>query len=385
MRHRFAATVAVIVLTFSPHAVHSCTLYLGTPPRSWREDIVDCKILLYVRPDAARQQKDGNGETDFVIEHVFKTDPALGDAKRITIPRYVEIKDPKNPPRYLFFGDVFKGKPDIYRGVIVVGPAAVEYVKGILAVKDKPRAEQLRYYFDYLEHAEKELAEDAFLEFVREPDAVLAKAACKARPDALRGWLRNEKTPKSRAGLYALLLGNCGDPDDADLLRALLEKSRKEEPPSLDSLFKAYALLKPEVAWPYAHAVARDPAESFPRRFAVLRAARFFLTERPGVVPRKALLDTFAVLLEQDDIADISVEYLRLAGRWELTGRVLALPAKRPDAPAVVRRAVLRYALQCPDPAAAKYVAEVSRTDPELVQDTLELLKLEAAPPPNKP
>jgi len=185
--------------------------------------------------------------------------------------------------------------------------------------------------------------------------------------------------------MYAMLLGHCGDPDDADLVRALLEKSRKQETLSLDSLFKAYALLKPNDAWPYAHAVAKDAAEPFPRRYAVLRAARYFLTERRGVVPRKALLDTFAALLEQDDIADIAVEYLRLAGRWGLTDRILALPAKKPGAPAVVRRAVMRYALQCPDPAAAKYVAEQRKADPDLVQDAVELLRLEAADPPNKP
>jgi hypothetical protein len=381
MGRRFAAVLALAALAASPSGAHACT-YFGQLS-TWREEAANCKIVLYGRLENARQDKDG-GRTDLVIEHVLKADPALGDAKRVTIPKYVDLRNAKEPVRLLVFVDVFRGELDVYRGAFV-GPAAAEYVKGILAVQDKPRAEQLRYYFDHLEHAEKEIAEDAFVEFVREPDAVLAKAACKARPDALRGWLRNDKTPKYRAGLYALLLGNCGDPDDADLVRALLEKARKEEAPSLDALFKAYALLKPTDAWPYAHAVAKDAAEPFTRRYAVLRAARFFLTERKGVVPRKALLDTFAVLLEQDDIADVPVEYLRLASCWDLTDRILALPAKKSGAPAVVRRAVLRYALQCPDPAAAKYVAEQRKADLDLVQDAVELLRLEGAAPPDKP
>jgi hypothetical protein len=379
MRRWFAAALALVVLT---PAAHAGKLIVPHPSPTWREEAANSKIMLYGRLENARQDKDG-GRTDFVIEHVLKTDPALGNTKRVTIPRYVDLGNGKEPVRILVFVDVFKGELDVYRG-IMVGPAAVEYVKGLLALKDRPRDAQLRYYFDHLEHAEKEIAEDAFAEFVREPDAVLAKAACNARPEALRGWLRNEKTPKPRAALYAMLLGHSGDPEDAALVRALLEKTGKEGP-NQDSLFKAYVLLKPAEAWPHAHAVAKDAAEPFIRRYAVLRAARYFLAEQRGVVPRKALLDTFAVLLEQRDIADLAVEYLRQAGCWDLTDRVLALSTKKSQEVPVIRRAVLRYALQCPGPVAARYVTEVQKADPQLVQDTLELLELEAATPPNKP
>jgi hypothetical protein len=378
MRRNFAALVAVIALTSSPHPAHAGNLIVAPSSPTWREEIDNCKILLYVRIEASRMQQDGDGETVFAIEHALKSDPVLGNVKRVTHPRYIEIKDPKNPGRMLLFGDVFKNKPDFYRG-IAVGPSAVEYVKGILAVKDRPRREQLRFYFDHLEDAEAEIAADAYAEFRRETNTVLADAACRTPPEKLRAWLRNEKTAKDRLGLYALLLGHCGEPEDAALVRALLERFKKEPPPYHDELFKSYALLNPKEGWAYAHAVVRDPDEPFVRRYAVARAARFFLTEQKGAVAEKQLLDTFAALLEQGDIADIPVEYLRASGCRKLTKEILALAGKDTHKLPIIRRAILRYALQCTDPAAYKYVGDVAKADPEMYRDTLELLILEAA------
>ena len=53
---------------------------------------------------------------------------------------------------------------------------------------------------------------------------------------------------------------------------------------------------------------------------------------------------------------------------------------KSHDTP-MMKRAILRYALCCPKPEAAAFVAARRRSDPELVQDVVESLEFEKPVP----
>src|SRR5581483_7425168 len=119
-----------------------------------------------------------------------------------------------------------------------------------------------------------------------------------------------DNTPKERLGLYARLFGYCGTEEDTQVVRDMLEKYKNDKLPNLEDLYVGYAMLKPTEGWPAAHAAAGDPASDFMRRYSVLKAARFFL-ENKGIVCEQEILDTFAVFVDQDDIADIAIEYLR--------------------------------------------------------------------------
>jgi hypothetical protein len=51
----------------------------------------------------------------------------------------------------------------------------------------------------------------------------------------------------------------------------------------------------------------------------------------------------------------------------------------------VFRRSIVRYALQCPQEQARRFVAAARKADPEFVEDVEELLGLEAPPAANRP
>ncbi len=131
------------------------------PELTWRQEAANCKILVFGKLDNARQEGETN-LTDVLVEHTFLTDSYLKKTKRVTIKRYLPIPDAKNPPTFLLFGDVDPkdGTPDYFKGVLV-SSAVVEYLKGLLSLKDKPRAEQLRFCFAYLEHEDKEIRRNA--------------------------------------------------------------------------------------------------------------------------------------------------------------------------------------------------------------------------------
>jgi hypothetical protein len=376
-----AALVVGLAGFFPLRACGFCKI-LRPPIPTFHRDAATSKLILYGHLENARKAP-GAGGTDLVIRSVLKDHPILGDRRRVLLPYYIDSADAKKPPLMVVFAEVYKGKLDFYRGVYAT-PALVDYIKGLLTIPAEDRVKLLRYCFDYLDHSDREISEDAYQEFVRSSYPELHHAA-KAFPGArLRRWLHDPSIRPERRNLYGLLLGQCGGELDADFLRTLLEKARRKSgsPPS-DGLLTGYALLKPREGWAYVRDLLK-PSGDFHVRFAGFRVIKFLDTTRPGLVPRKDLLAGLRVLLDQADFADLPIEYLRQQRYWDLTGQILPLFTRESHKAAFIRRAIVRYALQCPGAQAREFVAALRRDDPELVAETEELLKLETKSVPRK-
>lgn len=319
----------------------------------------------------------GQGTTDLQVEAVIKNHEILGDKKTITLPRYVPSDN--NKAKFLIFCDVFKGKIDPYRGVpVAAGSDMVKYLQGALAVKDKPVSDRLRFFFQYLDNSDLEIANDAYKEFGNADYKDFAVMAKDLPADKVAKWLQDSNTPAFRHGLYASMLGHAGTDRHADLLRKLLDDPEKRASTGVDGMLAGYAMLRPKEGWAYLRGILKEPSKEFMLRYAALRAARFFWDSRPDVIDRKELVEGVCELLDQGDIADLAIEDLRKWGRWEVADRVLALYGKKSHDIPIVRRAILRYALSCPNNTkAAAFVDAIRKKDPDLVKDTEELLKLE--------
>jgi hypothetical protein len=318
----------------------------------------------------------GQGTTDFQVDAVVKSHEILAGRKALTLPRYVPPSD-KNT-KFLVFCDVFKGKIDPYRGVPVQATSdMVEYLKGALVVKDKPIGARLRYYFDYLDDKELEISNDAYKEFGNADYKDYRDMAKDLPADKIARWLEDPNTPGFRYGLYASMLGHCGTAKHAQLLRRMLDDSQKRVSSGIDGILCGYTMLDPKEGWAYLHAILKHPSKEFMLRYAALRGVRFFWDSRPDVIDKKELVAGVCELLDQADVADLAIEDLRKWNRWELCNRVLGLQDKKTHDIPIIRRAILRYALSCPDKKAAAFVDACRKRDPEAVKDTEELLKLE--------
>jgi hypothetical protein len=319
------------------------------------------------------------GVSEFRIESVVRSDPFLGDKKTVELPRALPILDPKDPPKFLVFCDVFKGKLDPYRGVPVQSADMIKYLKGALALESKDRARSLLYYFDYLEHADKKIAEDAFLEFAKSTDQEIGQIASKLSAAKIRGWIKDRETPEYRLGMYAFLLGACGGAEDAAALRAMLQKPSEKTMTAFDGILGGYIQLRPEEGWTLALDLLRDSSKDFQIRFAVVRTLRFYHGWKPEECKARVLRGLAAVL-PQGDIADLAVEDLRRWQMWDLTDDVLALYGKKSHDAPLMRRAIVRYAMSCPKPKAKDFVAQRRRDEPDLVRDVEESLQSEVIP-----
>jgi hypothetical protein len=375
-RYRFLAPAAVVVAwSFAVASASACSLCASLQDqKTFREDAALSKVILYGTITSSKLVPGGGGTSEFSITASIKTDPILGDKKVLELSRYLPA-DEKEPPRYLLFADVYKGKLDFFRGTPVKSSEAVEYVKGAAGLDTKDRAKVLRYYFDFLEHSDKEIANDAFLEYAKATDKELGEVAPKLSAEKLRGWLKDSKTPDNRLGMYAFLLGACGGEKDADVLRKMLDDSSDRIRVAYDGILGGYIHLRPREGWDLAMKFLQDDKKPFAVRFAVVRTLRFYHNWNPEE-NKENVLRGERIILGQGDIADMAIEDLRRWQVWDLTPEVLALHGKKGfDAP-ILRQAILRYALSCPksDVAAATFVAERRKQDPDGVKDAEDAL-----------
>jgi len=322
----------------------------------------------------------GDGTTDLLIENVVKDHEARKGNKVITLTRYIDVgKDSKY--KFLVFCDIFKDKIDPYRGLPVKADSDIgDYLKKALAVKDKPIGERLKFFFNYLDNADVEVSNDAYKEFANADYKDYRDMAKTLPADRIAHWLQDKETATFRYGLYASMLGHCGNDKHAQLLRGLLEDPEKRVSSGVDGILAGYTMLKPKEGWEYIRGILKDPSKEFMFRYAALRSARFFWDQRPDVVARKDISEGVTLLLDQSDIADLAIEDLRKWSCWDTAARIVALYDQKSHDIPIIHRSILRYCLNCPDPKAADLVKRLRAKDPQMVKDAEELLKLESAP-----
>lgn len=374
---RWSLVVLAALIVFVPSPVPACSLCQGqiqnTLTLRQEAGLGSARIILF---GSVEKSDFTRGTSEVRIVKVLRSDPFLGDAKSVELPRPLPIVDPKDPPKYLLFCDVFKNKLDPYRGVPVKSEEAANYLKGALALDPKDHARAMLYYFDYLENPDKKIAEDAFLEFAKSSDQEIGQVAPKLSAAKLRGWLQDPKTADYRLGMYAFLLGACGGDEDATLFRTMLQKPSDNTLKAFDGILGGYIQLKPDDGWRLALDVLRDPSKDFQVRFAALRTLRFYYGWKPQE-NKDRILKGLASALPQGDLADLAVEDLRRWKLWDLTDDVLAQYGKQSHDAPLMRRALIRYALCCPKPRAAEFVTQRRRDDAEAVRDVEEALQSE--------
>src|SRR5262249_38747425 len=178
-------------------------------------------------------------------------------------------------------------------------------------------------------------------------------------------------------GLYASMLGHCGNAAHASVLRDMLNDPSKQLNSGVDGILAGYIMLEPKEGWALAASILQDPKKDFMFRYAALRVIRFLKESRPDLVRKEALVEAVHRLLAQVDIADLAIEDLRKWGEWSSLNQVLALYDQKSHDVPIIKRAIVRFALACPEPKAAAFVQNIRKADPEMVKDVEELLKLE--------
>ncbi len=316
----------------------------------------------------------GSGTTDFNVEQIVKNDTEREVPGRIVVPRYMPVIDPKNPPRFLLFFRKDKDQLDAFHGVSLKSAELSPYLAGARSAWKKSRMDALMYYSRYLDHADETVSSDAFLEFAKAKDDEVGAVAKAMSAPRLRQLLAQESLPAERFGLFAFLLGRCGEKTDV----ALFEKWASEtERSGLDGVLAGYIAIAPEQGWKKTAAMLVDQRVKFPARFNALRAIRFFHNWKGSEV-KAEILSALGPALADGEIADLLIEDLRRWKMWELTPRIVELfPTPTFKSP-IMQRTILRYALSCPNADAKAFVESQQPRYAKVIDDIRDLLEFEA-------
>ncbi len=311
----------------------------------------------------------GSGTTEFHIEKAVKHNPLQPRGQMILLSRYLPILDAKDPPRFVMF--YRKGSVQPYSGREVKSPLLLDFVAALQRYRDNP-TEMLLFAGKHLDHADPQIADEAFLAFARADDKLIGQVARKLAPDKLRTLIKAPELEPERLSMYAFLLGACGDASDLDLLRSFLKDTRNYK--AFEGILAGYITMRPQEGWAYMHELVKNETTPFLLRYASLRTMRFFYNAKPEETG-KQVMHGLGLALERADVADIAITDLRKWQRWQHTALILACYDKTSHRAPIVKNSIVRYALVCPQPEARTFIEQVRRQDPELVRYLEEELK----------
>jgi hypothetical protein len=365
-----------------------CSICGGDPltKQTLRQQAGDVRIIVYgliidshLNPDPLV----GGGTTEIQIEQILKNDLIIAGKKTLTIPRYIPIEQ-KKPARWMILCDVANGKPDLLYGWPVTSPKLFDYFKEVLAVDVKDRAKFVQFYFRHIDSDIPEIAADAFVELAKLTDQEIGQVAPKFEPQRLRKLVQDPNTPADRLGLYAYLLGSCGNATDTDLLLKLLQRNSEQTNSAFGGILAGYIALQPDAGWKVAAKILSDDKQPFSERLSVIGTLRFFHGWKPKE-NQKPILASIDAAIQEGSFADLVIEDLRRWEWWDSTALVISKYGQRNyDAP-LTRRAIMRYALSCPQPKAKEFVTERRKQEATFVADVIETLEWEKVDLPKKP
>lgn len=367
----FLSLVAALLVVMLPGPVSGCTLCgiaLNRPTLGVETQQSAAVFYGEAVSSQITNQNIGLGTTDITILDIVKPHAGLAGKKIFQVDAYFPIVDRKNPPRFLVFLQEINGQLRLNRGKQVNSPAAVAYLRESIRLASLPRREALLSYFRYLNHEDRTVAEDAFLEFARSSDQEVGDAARQLEAAAIRKLLNNPATPTHQFALLAFLLGACGGDEDAALLHEMISRPTARYENAIDGLLCGYIALRPRAGWDLTAKILADRKRSLTQRIAATRTLKFYQGWKP-VESRPELVRCLGIVLDDPETVDLAIEDMRRWEIWDHAARVLALYHSKEQASPILRRGIIRYALCCPREEARKLVEAVRRTDPEMVQD----------------
>jgi hypothetical protein len=375
---RYTLTLVLSLAAFAPSVRgETCARH---PPPPLQVVLSKAPLVLHVEVDAPPVppgDKPAERDGSFRILEVLKGHAALGQARSLPARGYMRRFGTAPKSRWILLCEVDKqGMVEPSRMLLSGSPASVNYARGLLRLAGDP-VKLLRHCLDYLEHADEELASDAITELYVTPGRHLRAAARTLSAERVAGWLRNPKTHVDRLSIYGLLLGYCGQPRHAELVRKALVGELRREYILTDTLLVGYTLLRPEEGWPLVQRLLREHNPGTAAQMSALKAVRHFWDECPDVLPRTDLLRALVPLLRDSELTDAILYDLRRWQRWEFTDLVLHHWERLPPEAGRIRQALVCFALRSPRPQAAAFVERLRRTEPDTIESAELILRLE--------
>ncbi len=258
---------------------------------------------------------------------------------------------------------------------IAMSDAAFKYLDAAPDLRALP-TDRLRYFAAHLEHAEQDVAEDAYMEFAHASYSDVAAMGDAFDGAQLRAWLTDPNVPDLRKGFYALALALAGGDQEQqqaniDFLRDWVNHPGDDFRRGLDGVMGALLLAEKNDALQLIREkfLANPDAANGHVRNA-LAAIRFYheFGEAPDT---QAIASAVACLLDRPAFATEAVIDLARWEAWEALPQVVAL-FEKPDYDNTTKHAVVAYLLTCDEDVAIDELERLRELDADFVNSAEE-------------
>jgi len=214
---------------------------------------------------------------------------------------------------------------------------------------ERPTNERLSYFLNYLEHDDPFIANDAFAEFTQAKYQDVAQLAPKFSREKLRAWLEDMSDARlMRHGFYGMLLGLCGNQDDAEYLARRIMSPPVPDKPRLgiDGMMAGYVLLTGEPGFQRIIDVKLRVTERIESEVTfVMTTLRFLWEYAPDRVPQEKVAAAMRLLLDDVKYAEIVIIDLARWKDWEIAPRLIDNYGRPPFELPSGKQRVVQFAL----------------------------------------
>lgn len=223
---------------------------------------------------------------------------------------------------------------------------------------EQPQAERLTYFLKYLDNKNTTISNDAFGEFARASFQDVEQLAPKLSREKIRGWL-DDPDPQLivRRAFYGMLLGLCGNDDDAAYLErkilAPIDPSKIRL--GIEGLMGGYLLLKGPAG---LEMLMQKKVDSLPANLVnddpriddlnALRMTVSFLWDyRQGQFTKDSLRAVMRRFLDWPQFADMAIVDLARWKDWTPLDQLIKGYGREPWDTRSAKEKVVAYALSC--------------------------------------
>ncbi len=269
-----------------------------------------------------------------------------------------------------------------------VSREAIRYIKNAPG-QSVPQVQRLPYYMTFLENPDPLLSIDAWAEFANATYDDVKAVKDRMPREQLRQWIADPMMTPERLGLYGMMLGLCGNADDA----VFLEQQIGAVPPTgkdekeffrygTDGLMGGYLLLTGEDGVAFLEQMRLKPGIPTDSVHAAVQAIQFMWSYESSLIPQSRLKSSMRRLLSNTDLRILTITNLARWKDWECWPELERIFRNECADDRATQKAIVQFAEECrkatnadgtfPEMArlADKFLVQAAIEHPELFRPT---------------
>lgn len=319
------------------------------------------------------QSASAGGPAQLKVHQVLGGEESLAAGQQFSAPLDLAVQPGS---LVVLFGNGSKDAQREWHAVAVDETSAAYLVRAPSA--ELPAAERLAYFARFIEHPNKLVAQDAYLEFGHAPFDVVAEVAPRFEMHQVRSWVVSDAVPGERKAFYGLLLGLAREDDqrqaNAELLKKLILDPEDDFRAGFDGILGGYLLLAEVPGLELIESrYLKSPTAAVGDVRHAQTALRFY-HEYGRMIPKQRICEATRHLLARPEFAASAIVDLARWNDWEPLEQIAGLYAAPAYAEPAIRRAIVGYLLNCPESSGRSALADLRSVDPAGVAEAEQLL-----------